>query len=201
MVDAPSAMSAAEPAAEPENEAPAPGGKQHVGRETWVRGLDHVLPIDHTYENFCGPVEKLVEMLDSGEVDKDQVDVGGLTPLMKAAMRSHVDAMKVLIERGADISARCFVGETAVVKAKRAEQDKAVAILLEAGAEDLPVPEARKYFRIPGYTLEPCGTPDQQAEQRKAMEEYNKNADEEEARLGPPLPIVKNAAAMASVGA
>ena len=38
--------------------------KGWVGRETWVRGLDHVLPIDHEMGDWWGPVEKLVELLE-----------------------------------------------------------------------------------------------------------------------------------------
>lgn len=32
-------------------------------RAQWVRGFDHVLPIDADKGNWCGPVDKLVSLL------------------------------------------------------------------------------------------------------------------------------------------
>ena len=66
--------------------------KEWVGRETWVRGLDHVLPIDAEMGNWCGPVEKLVEMLDSGEVDKEELDIFNLRCAQQQQHRSRARA-------------------------------------------------------------------------------------------------------------
>jgi hypothetical protein len=136
-----------------------PQDKRERGREEWVRGLDHVLPIDYTHGNWCGPVEKLVEMLDSGEVGIEDLDVMNLRPLHKAAARSHIAAMEVLLARGADVNAQCNGGETPLIKAKRKGHQEAVELLIKHGAEDLPVPPPRTDFSIPGYELKPCGVP------------------------------------------
>ena len=156
--------------------------KKRATRDEWVRGWDHVVPIDYTHGNFCGPVEKAREMLDSGEVGLNDVDMClSLTPLMKAARRNHLPLIEFLIERGVDVHMKDNTGETAIIKAKRNEHAEAVALLLKAGAEDLPVPPIKKVFRIPGYSLEPCGTPEQQAEMRRAAEERRAAEDAEEA--------------------
>eukprot|EP00325_Prymnesiales_sp_UTEX-LB-985_P028536 CAMPEP_0174715050 /NCGR_PEP_ID=MMETSP1094-20130205/19984_1 /TAXON_ID=156173 /ORGANISM="Chrysochromulina brevifilum, Strain UTEX LB 985" /LENGTH=208 /DNA_ID=CAMNT_0015914549 /DNA_START=30 /DNA_END=656 /DNA_ORIENTATION=+ len=173
-----------------ETTAPAPGEAppmskaemREKARLEWVRGWDHVVPIDYTHGNYCGPVEKAREMLDSGEVGVNDVDsCMGLTPLMKAARRNHIPVIELLLERKADVNAKDNMGETAIVKAKRNDHNDAIALLLKHGAEDMvPPPIPQPPFRIEGYELKPCGTPEQQAamiaqvERRRAREDPTK---------------------------
>jgi len=172
-------VTGSEPTDDPEA---APEDWKKKARDAWVRGWDHVLPIDYKHGNFCGPVEKAKEMLDSGEVGVNDVDQClSLTPLMKAARRNHLPVLELLLERKADVTMKDNTGETAIVKAKRNDHKDAIALLLKYGAEDVtPDPIPYPPFRIKGYELKPCGTPAQQAamiaqvEARKAKEDPTK---------------------------
>ncbi|XP_071947978.1 uncharacterized protein [Antedon mediterranea] len=75
-------------------------------------------------------IDKVIAVLETGEVWVDTPDKFGFTPLMNAAQKGHKDIVKVLIEYGADVNAQtssgkdalmltCFVGHLDVVKILR----------------------------------------------------------------------------------
>lgn len=124
-----------------------------VSRDTWIRGLDLVLPLDTGYGKYCGPVDVLEKLIADG-LDVNAPDrCMGLTPLMKAAARNHVEAIKCLIKHGADLNAKDNCGYTALHKCSGKSKEpkygeyplyeEARACLLEAGAEDNPEPKKR----------------------------------------------------------
>ena len=75
--------------------------------------------------------------------DTYQEEVGyndrcGLTPLMEACHASNYEAVKILLEHGADVNARDYCGETPliyVVKSEGHGQSEIVKLLLEYGAD------------------------------------------------------------------
>ena len=82
----------------------------------------------------------------------------------------------------ADVNLKDNSGDLAIHKAKRNDHDDAVKLLLAAGSENTKAPPIPKPpFHIPGYELKPCGTPDQQAEMIRQVEERRKVEEEEAA--------------------
>ena len=68
-------------------------------------------------------------MLDKG-AEVDRVIINGVTPLYAACQNGHVDAVRLLLARGADIEANTAWNDTSLDIAKR-EGHKAVVALLE----------------------------------------------------------------------
>ena len=58
-----------------------------------------------------------------------------MTPLMAAAARANVDAMRLLIENKADVNAKNAAGATALMAAASTGNPQAVGMLLEKGAD------------------------------------------------------------------
>ena len=116
-------------------------GKEMRSRETWVRGYDHVLPIDYQMGTWKGPLEKLVELLEVDKLDPNERDAAlGLTPLMKAASRGYLEAINVLLDHGADIDLRDNTGMTALHKCWK-EHPECKELLLKRGATRFPWPK------------------------------------------------------------
>ncbi|OUL19387.1 ankyrin repeat domain-containing protein [Nostoc sp. 106C] len=79
---------------------------------------------------------RLINLLVSSGIDVNQFASDGLTPLMKAVLRSKPWAMRTLIRSGANVNSRTENGETALYLAEYAGQKHPVIkkILLQAGA-------------------------------------------------------------------
>ena len=139
-------------AEQPPEEAQRRAEKAKKSREEWVRGFDHVLPIDTGYGNFKGPIEKLIELLEVDKLDPNEVDqCFGLRPLHKAAARGYTEAIKVLLDHGADIDALDNIGMTALAKCGDKEEcAEAKALLVARGAKDIPVPRKKIFRYNPG---------------------------------------------------
>lgn len=74
------------------------------------------------------------KMLDMG-MDVNQVDPGGLTPLMVASKKGDIEIIRLLLERGANVNALCPIGRSALVFAAEHGNRRAVEVLLAAGAK------------------------------------------------------------------
>ena len=130
------------PAAESFTEEDGDTDKHQKYRDSWVKGLDLVLPIDSGYGMHKGPIDVLKRLLADGEVDANDRDQAfGLTPLMKAAARGYTEAIEVLLDNAADIDAKDNCGVTALMKAEKWPEAK--ALLLKRGATDFPKPKQR----------------------------------------------------------
>lgn len=81
-----------------------------------------------------GDVTRVLELIEQ-DVDLDQPMVFGLTPLMRAANRNHVEIAEILIEGGADLHATGMAGLTPVHVAAGADSVETLEVLLEAGAD------------------------------------------------------------------
>ncbi|RMF15922.1 MAG: hypothetical protein D6758_08920, partial [Gammaproteobacteria bacterium] len=68
-------------------------------------------------------------------VSVDGVNAGGQTLLMTAVLAHHPDAVKRLLEAGADVHARDDQGNTALILAAREQRVDIVRLLLNAGAK------------------------------------------------------------------
>jgi ankyrin repeat protein len=77
-----------------------------------------------------------IEALIAGGVSIDTRDKRGFTPLMYAAANDRIEAIELLIRRGADVNAQSDVGETALICAVRYGRGKPETIkaLIDAGA-------------------------------------------------------------------
>ena len=136
-------------------------------RLTWVRGFDHVLPIDTGWGLFKGPVDKLLQLIKEEGLDVNERDVGGLTPLMKAAARDHTEAIAVLLDNGADINATDNSGYTALHKCSIKPytlHEAARKLLLERGAKEFPKPKQRIFKYNPGGESYWMDAPDSEEE-------------------------------------
>src|SRR5689334_7222807 len=80
-------------------------------------------------ENNLPQLKTLLEQKDSA----NKADDHGITPLMYAAQAGSVDAMRLLIDRGADVNAQNAYGSTALMWSV-AEPAK-VRLLLDHGAQ------------------------------------------------------------------
>lgn len=68
-------------------------------------------------------------------IDADERDSFDWTPLMRAAHKGFLGCARVLLERGASVTARNAVGETALFVAAEAGQLEMVELLLQAGSD------------------------------------------------------------------
>ena len=101
-----------------------------------------------------GPVEAAIlgdllavrRMLDAG-ADVDTRTRGGITPLMGAAARGHLDVLTALLIRRVDINAVDEEGQTALTWAVMHEQKEALHLLLDEGADVNLAGENRQFNR------------------------------------------------------
>jgi len=83
-----------------------------------------------------GDTRQVQALLAQG-TDPNEIDGAGGTALIAAAREGHVDAMRMLIKRGADVNRRDdrFARWTPLVHAIHKGQDAAARLLLDSGAE------------------------------------------------------------------
>jgi ankyrin repeat protein len=83
-----------------------------------------------------GEASELVRLLDqSQQLLVDTKNEDGTTLLMLASARGHVDVVRVLLERGADLSARDKYEASAILYAANNGRDEVVNLLLGNGAD------------------------------------------------------------------
>jgi uncharacterized protein len=83
--------------------------------------------------------------------DANGVDSQGWTPLFHAAGQGNTEALKLLIQAGADVNHGKETGFTALFSAVVAGHADAVRMLLNAGAEIVPV----QGIELRGYSVRP----------------------------------------------
>jgi ankyrin repeat protein len=89
------------------------------------------------YQALEGRIEELARSLVDG-ADPSVADAAGFTPLHFAAQSLHPEAVRILVDAGADIEARNRFGATPLLVAlgKATDDDHGViGILLDAGAD------------------------------------------------------------------
>ena len=90
-----------------------------------------------------GSRDLIAALLDAG-AKVDAVDVRGMTPLMLtiASDRQDLDAIRLLIARGANVNAKSLAGETALDWALKTGTKKTIDVLRRAGAVETAHPAA-----------------------------------------------------------
>lgn len=69
----------------------------------------------------------------------DDEEFDGMTPLILAAEEGHAEICKLLIDRGAPISAMNGIGYTALMSAIKSDDEPTIDLLLERGADPDPI--------------------------------------------------------------
>ncbi|KAA0163168.1 hypothetical protein FNF28_04395 [Cafeteria roenbergensis] len=87
----------------------------------------------------AGKTGEVTRLLEAGAPVNWANRRSGQSPLIKAAQKGHVELMRVLLDRGADLEAKDNNGWTALIWAARNCHVEAVALLLDRGAD----PEVR----------------------------------------------------------
>mmetsp|Transcript_20910 Transcript_20910/g.53155 ORF Transcript_20910/g.53155 Transcript_20910/m.53155 type:complete len:221 (-) Transcript_20910:863-1525(-) len=83
-----------------------------------------------------GNLQQLTEILNAdSKVKVDQKDTQGISALMHAAMRGHLDCVQLLINRGGRIVAKDDLGETAIMKVAKMGNEQVMEFLVEAQLE------------------------------------------------------------------
>jgi ankyrin repeat protein len=112
--------------------------------------------IDRLLVEECrrGNAEKVAELLKQGANPKAE-SRGGITALHQAASRGHVEVMRLLIDRGADVNAKDVHGRTPMGEAVGNHDPAAVKALLSAKAkpDDFALGQAGWLGRIEAVNL------------------------------------------------
>jgi len=83
-------------------------------------------------------LELCMKLISEGADINEQEFIDGRplrTALNEASKRGNDDIVKILIQAGADLELRDYLGETALMKAAWREHDSTVSLLIEAGAD------------------------------------------------------------------
>jgi len=105
-----------------------------------------ITPIFMACTNGDGP---MIEALLRAGAEAKSVKSNGTTALMTAAASGSAEAVKILIEHGADINAKEAVyGQTALMFAAALNRDSVIKVLMEHGAEANVATTVRKLARV-----------------------------------------------------
>lgn len=83
---------------------------------------------------MVGDWDEVNELLEKGYSVNAQEPTSGMTVLNIAAARGHEEIVRLLLDRGADVSIRGVGGDTALFHAARKGEASIVALLLDKGA-------------------------------------------------------------------
>lgn len=79
-------------------------------------------------------MQAMIETLLDYGADSDFINKDGISPLMYAVHLKKIDVLKLLIAHGTNINKKNNAGETALSLAKKTNDKKSIALLLESGA-------------------------------------------------------------------
>jgi ankyrin repeat protein len=82
----------------------------------------------------AGDIDALSKQLEAGELELTATDRSGASLLALAAKHGQVKAIKMLLERGADINSTDQMGRTPIMTATRAKKPDVIQLLLDEGA-------------------------------------------------------------------
>ena len=82
-----------------------------------------------------GRLHELRTLLDSRDIDVNERNSGGITPLMLASERGHLDAVRLLIERGAELNSQRGDGVSPLYLAAMFGHKETAQLLVQTGAE------------------------------------------------------------------
>ena len=102
----------------------------HSPQQQWPRGPGN----DLQQAAYDGLTERTVTLLDSGLFDVNQGNPEGFTPLICAARKGHSNIVRIILERGANLSIANDCGFTALHVSSQHGHIVVVKILVEAGA-------------------------------------------------------------------
>ena len=112
--------------------------------------MDNALDFALSVAAGNGRVQEVITLLSRGAKINEKSGVGGYTPLQMAVLRGHADVVQVLLERGADASAKTSGGESvlhiACSGARKTGREAIIRSLLQEGAN---VQDTDKYGRTP----------------------------------------------------
>ena len=97
--------------------------------EIW--GEDNPTPESQLFSLAATSLVGQAQALLDSKVDVDCRSPGGRTPLMNAALHGNLPMMELLLEYGADVTARNLDGETALAYAKTGRHEDAVRFLCQ----------------------------------------------------------------------
>ena len=128
---------------------------------------DNATPVDkmtlrralktHDDPERTGAELKIVELLLAADADLKLANLGGLTPLHCAAMRSEPEFLQLLLAKGADVSVQTRTGETPLHCAALFGSPASVKLLLDKGAK---VGKANRFGSTPILLAVASGNPE-----------------------------------------
>lgn len=123
--------------------------------------------------------EKIKALVESG-ISVDYRDPNAATPLIVAVKRGHIDAVKILLGKEADVNAQTLKGETALMMAAWKRKIGIARILIDRGASPIMVDEN-------GWTAMTIAAYQGDVEFIQVLLEHHAVVDEPTGKIGTPL--------------